>query len=100
MKNGKKPKSQMNLVRLMEQFSDEDSCRAYLENLRWPNGVACPRCGSLQCYSSIDQWKCESCNYTFSVTAGTMLHDTHLPLRKWMLAVYLMVEAKKGVSAL
>ena len=93
-------KSEMNLMKLIEQFSDEDSCRAYLENLRWPNGMACPRCGSVKCYSSADQWKCESCDYTFSVTAGTMLHDTHLPLRKWMMAVYLMIEAKKGISAL
>src|SRR3712207_5133007 len=46
-----------------------------------------------------DQFVCRSCRYHFSVTAGTIFHDTHLPLWKWFLAVYLMVEAKKGVSA-
>ena len=99
MQNGK---SEMNLVKLMDKFSDEEPCRQYLEELRWPNGVACTRCGSLQCYytSTRATWECDSCGYHFSVTAGTMLHDTHLPLRKWLIAVYLMIESKKGISAL
>ena len=46
-----------------------------------------------------DQWDCNSCRYQFSVTAGTIMHDSHLPLRKWFLAIYLMCESKKGVSA-
>ena len=98
-KNGK---SQMNVMKLMEQFSDEETARKYLEGLRWPNGVACPRCGSLKCYytSTRGTWECDSCGYHFSVTSGTMLHDTHLPLRKWLIAVYLMIESKKGISAL
>ena len=100
MRNGKRPRSQMNLVKLMDRFADEDSCRAYLEELRWPDGIQCPRCESRKCYSSATQWDCESCGYTFSVTAGTMLHDTHLPLRKWMIATYLIIESKKGISAL
>ena len=95
-------KHKMNLVRLIEQFDTDDKCREYLEQLRWPDGVACLRCGSLKCYytSTRQTWECDSCGYHFSVTAGTMLHDTHLPLRKWMLAVYLMVESRKGISAL
>ena len=93
-------KSHMNLIKLTDQFHSEERCREYLESLRWPNGVACPRCGDMKCYSDADQWDCDSCGYTFSVTAGTMLHDTHLPLRKWFMAVYLMIESKKGMSAL
>ena len=46
-----------------------------------------------------DQWDCNSCRYQFSVTAGTIMHRSHLPLRKWFLAIYLMCESKKGVSA-
>jgi transposase-like protein len=91
----------MNLLKLCQQFGSEDRCRAYLEKLRWPDGVECPRC---QCktVSSIhdrDQFDCDSCRYQFSVTAGTIMHDTKLPLWKWFLAVYMIVESKKGVSA-
>ena len=92
----------MNLIKLVDQFHSEERCREYLEQLRWPNGVACPRCGSVKCYytSTRATWECDSCGYHFSVTSGTMLHDTHLPLKKWLMAAYLMVEAKKGISAL
>ena len=95
-------KQEMNLVKLVDQFHSEDACREYLEELRWPNGIACPRCGSMSIRNSYtrNQYDCGSCGYQFSVTSGTILHDTHLPLSKWMMAVYLMIEARKGVSAL
>ncbi len=91
----------MNLVRLMDEFHSEEKCRELLEELRWPNGVACIQCGSthIRHTRSRNQFDCGSCGYQFSVTAGTMLHDSHLPLKKWMLAVYLMVESKKGISS-
>jgi len=100
MKNTLKP--EMNLVKLMDRFADEESCRKYLEGLRWPDGVLCPRCESPKCYytSTRGTWECDGCGYHFSVTSGTMLHDTHLPLRKWIIAAYLMIEAKKGTSAM
>ena len=95
-------KQEMNLVKLVERFHSEDACRQYLENLRWPDGVTCPRCESKSIRNSYtrNQYDCGSCGYQFSVTSGTILHDTHLPLNKWMMAVYLMIEARKGVSAL
>ena len=101
MKNGNN-RQQMNLMRLVEDFHSEERCRQHLEGLRWPDSVRCPRCESPKCYytSTRAQWECDVCGYHFSVTSGTMLHDTHLPLRKWLMAIYLMVEAKKGVSAL
>jgi len=103
-KNGKKRKEikqDINLVRLVERFHCEEKCRAYLEELRWPSGVACPRCGSTS-ISRIykrDQLDCDSCRYQFSATSGTIFHDSHLPLWKWFLAIYTMIESKKGVSA-
>jgi len=95
-------KHEMNLIDLMAQFGDESKCREYLEHLRWPDGVACPKCGSLKCYytSTRQTWECDDCGYHFSVTSGTMLHDTHLPLQKWIVAVYLMIESPKGMSAM
>ncbi len=98
-KNG--TKQDINLINLIERYHDEDNCRAYLEELRWPNGVACPRCGSMSIsrYHSKDVFDCNSCRYQFSVTSGTIFHDSHLPLWKWFLTAYMMSEAKKGVSA-
>jgi transposase-like protein len=109
-------RGEMNLVKLIEDFADESKCRKYLEDLRWPNGVRCPRCGSdkvkrivsVNSRAKVDprtgerpkrhQFDC-SCGYQFSVRVGTVFHDSHLPLWKWFLATYLMCESKKGMSA-
>jgi transposase-like protein len=91
----------MNLVKLVEQFGSEDRCRAYLEALRWPEGVRCPSCGfqSVSRIKTRNQFDCNRCRNRFSVKSGTVFHDSHLPLWKWFLATYLMVESKKGMSA-
>jgi transposase-like protein len=94
-------KEEMNLVELIKDFADESKCRAYIEKLRWPDGVLCPRCGSAKIYRIVkrDQFVCDSCEYQFSVTVGTIFHDTHLPLWKWFLTTCLLCESKKGMSA-
>ena len=92
----------MDLLKLMEDFDTDEECRTYLASLRWPGGVACIRCGACKGISTAKarkQYECESCGYHFSVTAGTAMHDTHLPLSKWMLATFIMCESRKGVSA-
>lgn len=91
----------MNLSELMKDFADESKCRAYLESLRWPNGVTCPRCKAEKVYRIVErsQFVCASCEYQFSVTTGTIFKDTHLPLVTWFLATVLLCEAKKGMSA-
>jgi transposase-like protein len=91
----------MSLAKLIQQFADEQKCYDTLIALRWPAGVACPRCGdtSVSTISTRYQWDCNSCRYRFSVTAGTIFDNTKLPLWKWFVAVYLMVESKKGISA-
>src|SRR5271170_5655043 len=90
----------MNLVEMIEKFGDETKCRAYLEALRWPKGVSCPRCKAEKVYRiRRDQFLCASCEYQFSVTVDTIFHDTHLPLVTWFLATILLCEAKKGMSA-
>jgi transposase-like protein len=96
-----KARSEMDLIKLVERFRSEDECRAYLEELRWPDGVKCPRCHSdkISRIKKRPQFDCDSCRYQFSVTAGTIFHDTHLPLWKWFAAVYLSVESKKSISA-
>ena len=91
-----------NLLTLIDDYSTDAKCRELLERLRWPSGVACIRCGSMSIseIQSRKQYDCNDCRYHFSVTAGTIMHDSHLPLRKWFIAIYLMCESKKGISAL
>jgi transposase-like protein len=94
-------KPAINLVDLMQQFGTEDACRELLEDLRWPDGPFCSECGCMDVapISDRNKYRCKACSYHFSVKSGTMLHDSHLPLNKWFVAVFLMVESKKGVSA-
>src|SRR5690349_327732 len=94
--------SATNLIDLFEKFGNDEKCRIYLEKLRWPDGVKCIRCQSdkiSQIYKR-NQFHCDGCQYQFSVTAGTIFHDSHLPLMKWFAAIYLLSESKKGMSAL
>lgn len=92
---------EMNLVKLAESFHSEEACRNYLAELRWADGVQCPRCESkgISTKKARDQYDCNSCRYQFSVTSGTIFHDSHLPLWKWFLAAYLMMDSKKSISA-
>lgn len=94
-------KQEMNLVKLVAQFSNEDKARKFLESVRWPEGVQCPRCAheGVSKIQKRNQYDCNKCRYQFSVTSGTIFHDTHLPLTKWFMATYLMLESKKGISA-
>jgi len=92
---------EIDLPTLIAEYGSEDKCRAYLEALRWPDGIRCPRCQSdrISKIAKRGQFDCDSCRYQFSVTAGTIFHDSHLPLWKWFLAVYVMGESKKGISS-
>ena len=92
----------MNLIKLFDTFNTDDQCREYLERLRWPHGPTCPKCGTINEASRVKNrgtWHCRACGHHFSVMAGTIMHDSHLPLRKWFAAIYLMVESRKGISA-
>lgn len=92
---------ELDLVTLIESFGDEEKCREFLENLRWPDGVICPRCGwkSISRVHKRGQFDCNSCRYQFSVGAGTIFNDSHLPLLKWFIATYLLCQSRKGMSA-
>jgi transposase-like protein len=91
----------MTLPEVTMQFSTEARCRELLERLRWPEGVMCPRCKDSRVSRLKDyaRFECSICEYQFTVTSGTIFHDTHLPMPIWFLAVLLICEAKKGMSA-
>jgi len=87
-------------------FHDEDAARAYFEAMRWPGGPVCPHCGVVNEATRMQgkshragQFQCNACRTSFSVTLGTVMEDSHLPLYKWALAFRLMASSKKGVSA-
>jgi len=102
----------MKLIEVSKAFASDEQCLAYLEKSRWPNGVRCPVCGAKE-VSKITRkagsrnkraqvYQCleKSCKSQFSATNGTIFHDSHLPLNKWFMAIALLVDAKKSMSAL
>lgn len=90
----------INLTQLTEQFGTDEKCRKALEQLRWKDGAKCPRCNaSATPIANRFQYDCDECHYQFSVTAGTIFHDSHLSLWKWFITAALLCESKKGMSA-
>lgn len=89
------------LLEFEDRFRSEEACRAYLVQLRWPQGFQCTRCGQGQAWGLQDgRFQCRGCNAIVSVTAGTMFHRSHLPLRVWFRAIWWVTNQKSGLSAL
>ena len=85
----------------------EDEAREYMERIRWPEGPVCPHCGDVERAKRMGGnatrpglFKCYSCRKQFTVTVGTVMHRTKVPLRKWAMAFHIVCASKKGVSAL
>lgn len=90
----------MTIIDVQNLFSTDEKARELLERLRWPNGPECPRCKTQELARLSEKLLyCKECDYQFSVTAGTIFHDSHLPLIKWFTVTYLICESRKGVSA-
>ena len=117
----------MHLIEVTKKFATKESCLDYLASLRWPNGVCCVKCGIVgdenfrkfttnettrTRFSKKKQavvtvkvpsrslYECKVCGYQFAATTGTVFHDSHLPIETWFQAVAMILEAKKGMSAL
>jgi transposase-like protein len=87
------------------QFPTEDSCKEYLVKQRWPDGVRCPRCGNEKVYKLKQpfRWQCQKCapkGYRFGPLVGTIFMDTKIKLKTWFKVAYMMLQSKKGISAL
>jgi transposase-like protein len=100
----------MKLIDVTKKFSTEVKCLDYLEAMRWPTGVCCVHCGVMNVSTimrtagknkRVRIYQCleKECGKQFSATSGTIFNDTHLPLTKWFMAIALICEAKKGMSA-
>ncbi|MGA8530380.1 MAG: IS1595 family transposase [Acidobacteriaceae bacterium] len=101
----------MNLIDVTRDLGTEEECFSFLEKMRWPEGVKCVTCGArrvsritrvspsknkrAQVYQCLEP----TCKQQFSVTSGTIFHDSRIPLSKWFMAISLVMDAKKGISA-
>ncbi len=97
-----RPTFPKNLPEFQRQFGTDDACQQYLAACRWPDGFVCPRCAGRRAYalSARRRWQCVACRHQVSLTSGTVLHNTKLPLTQWFWAAYLMTTDTRGVSAL
>ena len=89
------------LTEFQRRFASEEQCRRYLIACRWPEGYRCPRCRHAEAYELDGRalLQCRSCRHQVSVTAGTVLHRTRLPLQLWFAAAYLVTTHTPGFSA-
>src|SRR2546426_12060630 len=98
----KQHRAPQTLSEAIRYFADADISLAFVVQLRWPSGVVCPLCKSEKHPSFLTTrriWKCRECKKQFSVKAGTIFEDSPIPLEKWMMAVWLIVNCKNGVSS-
>jgi transposase-like protein len=92
------------IIEIYRRFPTKEAAVVHLEKVRWPQGPRCPVCGSDTVSRKVeigqaDRLQCWSCERSFSATAGTIFHNSHIDLQRWFLLIALMLTAKKGLSA-
>jgi len=87
---------------LFKLFPDQESARLYLESRLWPNGAKCPICTSSERVTvrKDGYYRCNTCREDFTVRTGTIFERSHVPLHKWLYAMYLLVTSRKGISSM
>lgn len=95
-------KSTISTFKLFEMFPDQETARLYLESRLWPNGVTCPTCAGRDRITTRKGgfYRCNKCQFDFTVRTGTIFERSHVPLHKWVYAMYLVVTARKGISSM
>ena len=91
------------MIELCDMFPDEDSARVWFEARVWPDGRHCSHCGSVRTHVAGHNhmpYRCSDCRRYFSVRTGTVMRKSHVPLRKWVFAIYLHLTSLKGVSSM
>lgn len=92
----------MSLMQFQKEFGTEENCASYLMHKRWKDGFTCAKCQHREYYYIFTRqlFECRQCHYQTSITAGTLMHKTKLPLKTWFWAIYLVAHDKRGKSAL
>ena len=95
-------KSTISTFQLFQMFPDAESARLYLESRLWENGVICPTCKGTENITTRKGgfYRCNPCKVDFTIRTGTIFERSHIPLHKWLYAMYLLVTARKGISSL
>src|SRR3990167_6654344 len=95
-------RSTISAYQLFKLYPDEATARAYMESRRWPNGVVCPGCQEATRITPRKDgfYRCNACKKDFTVRTGTIFERSHIPLHKWIYAMYLLMTARKGISSL
>lgn len=107
-------RDELNLITLAQEYADEDKARGLLESLLWPDGAICPHCKNHKekpIYKLVPKadsksparkgvHKCGACRKQFTVRVGTIFEDSHLPISKWLMAIFIICSSKKSISAL
>lgn len=95
-------RSTISTFQLFSLYPDADAARTYLENRLWPNGVTCPKCKGKENITPRKHgfYRCNICRLDFTVRTGTIFERSHVPLHKWLYAMYLLVTARKGISSM
>ncbi len=92
----------ISLLELFALFPDQESARSYMESIRWPEGPRCPFCtedNERVAKRRGGYYRCKSCREDFTVRTGTVMERSHIPLQKWLYAMYMLVTSRKGVSS-
>ena len=100
---GKSDREGISIIELADIFPTEESARAWFESRIWTAGRYCPNCGSIRTHVAGHNhmpYRCSDCRAYFSIKTGTAMHDSRLPLRKWVFAIYLHLTSLKGVSSM
>lgn len=92
----------MNLISFTKQFPNEESCRQHLKEQREKQGIVCSKCGHIHHYwkKNRNEWQCKKCGHRTTLTSGTVMHGTKLPIMYWYIAMHLLTSTKKSFSAL
>ncbi len=95
-------RSTISTFQLFQMFPDADAARAYIESRRWPQGAVCPACSEAKRITARKGgfYRCNACKVDFTVRSGTIFERSHIPLHKWIYAMYLLVTSRKGISSL
>ncbi len=94
-------KSTISTFQLFAMYPDAESARLYLESRLWPEGAKCPAChsGKRITIRKDGFYRCNACKLDFTIRTGTIFERSHVPLHKWLYAMYLLVTARKGISS-
>lgn len=92
----------MNIIEIFKKFPTQEDCIKHIEKVRWNGDLICPYCKSINNSTIVkkeNRYHCNNCNTSYSVTVGTIFHNTRLPLQKWFLAISIILNAKRGIAS-